>query len=85
MRTEYSDCYFCGGEVTEKRISREVWRGGSLCVIEDVPVGVCRQCGEKTILPEVARRIDALLAGKALPDHFVQVPTYSFGEAELAR
>jgi len=76
MPATYSDCFFCGGEVREQRVNREVWRSGGLHLIEDVPVGVCQQCGEKVILPPVAKAIDALLAGEKPPDHFIRVPAY---------
>jgi len=82
MERKYSDCYFCGGQVKEERITREIWWQGALHLIQDVPVGVCQQCRQKVILPEVARRIDEILAGKVSPDRFVKVPTYRFCEVE---
>lgn len=82
MAGEYSDCYFCGGEVQEQRITREIWWRRKLYLIEDVPVGVCRQCGQKVVLPQVAKAIDRMLAGQVLPDDFVEVPTYRFREVE---
>ena len=85
MARRYSDCYFCGGEVNERRITREVWWKDRLHLVENVPVGVCGQCGEKVVLPEVARAIDEVLAGKRPPDHFVQVPTYRLPEPEPVR
>lgn len=80
MKIPYSDCFFCGGEVKEQHIVREVWRNGELCLIAGVPIGVCQQCGEKFITPEVARRIDAILDGEASPDHFIQVPSFAYSE-----
>ena len=82
MASQYSDCYFCGGEVQEQRIARDVWWRGKLHLVQNVPVGVCRQCGEKVVLPEVAKTIDQMLAGQVLPHEFVEVPTYRFHEAE---
>ena len=81
MNQKYSDCYFCGGEVREQRIPRELWWQGTLYLVTDVPVGVCGQCGQKVILPEVARLIDQMLVGQTLPDEFARVPTYRFPEA----
>ncbi len=82
MAGKYSDCYFCGGQVVEERVAREIrWRG-NLFLIENVPVGICRQCGEKVILPAVARTIDQMLSGEKSPDGFVQVPTFRFRESE---
>jgi len=73
----YSDCYFCGGSVDEKPIQRDVWWEGRLFLIEKVPVGVCRQCGEKVILPEVAKKIDAVLKQPGAPEKEIRVPVYS--------
>ena len=80
---KYSDCYFCGGELKEQHIDREVWWHGRLHLIQGVPVGVCQQCGQKVILPQVAKVIDRMLAGDVPPDHFVRVPAYCFGEDQL--
>ena len=82
MAAKYSDCYFCGGAVEERLQGREIWWQGKLHLIQDVPVGVCRQCGEKTILPENAKVIDQMLSGDLPPESFVKVPTYRFPEKE---
>ncbi len=84
MTAKYPDCFFCGGEVTERCLAREVWWQGRLHLIEEVPVGACAQCGQKVILPEVARAIDALLSSNLAPDHLVQVPAFSYRHRELA-
>jgi YgiT-type zinc finger domain-containing protein len=82
MSREYSDCFFCGGAVREQRIGREVWWHGRLHLIEDVPVGVCDQCGEKFIRPDVAKAIDRMLAGDVSPDRIVEVPAYRWPTQE---
>ena len=77
-----SDCLFCGGAVHERRVSRDVWWHGRLHLIEDVPVGVCDQCGEKFIRPGVAKAIDRMLAGEVAPDRLVEVPAYRWPAEE---
>ncbi|MSR64287.1 MAG: type II toxin-antitoxin system MqsA family antitoxin [Verrucomicrobiae bacterium] len=67
MGHQYSDCYQCGGEVKERSVAREIWWKSKLHLIENVPVGVCQQCGEKVILPDVAKVIDQMLAGEHSP------------------
>jgi YgiT-type zinc finger domain-containing protein len=48
MMKTYDDCSLCGGEVIEKRVQKVCWWGDRLvAVIEDVPAGVCQQCGER--------------------------------------
>ena len=45
----------------EKHIKQEFWAKGKLLIIEDVPAGVCPQCGEKVVKAEVGRQIAALI------------------------
>lgn len=82
MPNTYSDCYFCGGELAEQRGVREIWWQGRLHLVENVPLGVCGQCGQKVVLPAVAKMIDQILAGQEPPSSFVQVPSYRFRETE---
>jgi len=41
-------------------------------------MGVCVQCGERFILPEVAKNVDAALEAKARPIRVLQVPVYQY-------
>jgi YgiT-type zinc finger domain-containing protein len=77
MTRSYSDCFFCGGAVKERLIQRDVWWEGRLFVVDKVPVGVCNQCGEKVVLPEVAKQVDAILHQPGSPDRVITVPVYS--------
>lgn len=78
MRREYNDCYFCGGKVVERLLPREIRWKGQLLIFEDVPMGVCLQCGEKFLRPEVAKKIDAALQSAKRPSRTVQVPVYQY-------
>ena len=40
-------CYFCKGRVAQQSTSVDFWWGDDLKIIENVPAGVCTQCGEK--------------------------------------
>lgn len=84
MPDKYSDCYFCGGQVDERQVDREIWWRDQLYVIKDVPVGVCRQCGQKVVLPHAAKKIDELLTAGAPPDEMIEIPSYNFTESESA-
>ena len=79
MTNEYSDCYYCGGVVKEKLMPRELRWKGQLFIFEGVPVGVCVQCGEKVLKPEVTKTIDAVLHQKKKPTRTMQVPVYDYG------
>ncbi|MBI4556645.1 MAG: YgiT-type zinc finger protein [Candidatus Hydrogenedentes bacterium] len=78
MTRNYADCYFCGGAVEERRMPREVRWQGQLLVFEDVPMGVCTQCSEKVLAPEVAKNIDRVLRQNVRPARTVEVPVYEY-------
>ena len=78
MTQKYHDCYFCGGVVEERILPREVRWKGELLVLEDVPMGVCTQCGERFLRPEVAKKIDAALKSTKRPSRTLQVPVYQY-------
>ena len=59
----YGDCIYCGGEVAEKFVQKVCSQGGRLiAVIDEVPAGVCSQCGERFFRSDVLERVNALLA-----------------------
>lgn len=77
MAEKYSDCFYCGGAVEERLMSREVrWRG-RLFIFENVTMGVCTQCGEKVLKPEVAKAIDRIIQEQKKPTKTIRVPVYS--------
>ena len=78
MKKKYSDCFYCGGAVKEQLLARELRWQGQLFIFENVPIGVCTQCGEKVIMPEVAKAIDRVLQEKRKPTKTIQVPVYHY-------
>lgn len=58
---DYGTCHVCGEKMRRRRITQEVWVKGELVVVEGVPAGVCRQCGERVVTAEVGRALAALL------------------------
>ena len=77
MNKKYSDCFYCGGLVEEKFITREIRWKGQLFIVENVPVGVCTQCGEKVLKPDVAKTIDHIIQQQEKPIKSIIVPVYS--------
>lgn len=60
--SSYGDCIYCRGEVLE-RLERIDYRyHGQLFIIENVPVGICSQCGEKFFTSEVAKKLEKTAA-----------------------
>jgi len=78
MVKKYSDCFYCGGSVKERFMPREVRWQGRLFIFENVPMGVCTQCGEKVLKPDVAKAIDHTFHEQRKPKKTIQVPVYSF-------
>lgn len=58
---DYGECHTCGEQMEERRIKQDLWIKGKLIVIEDVPAGVCLQCGEKVVKADVGRWLAALV------------------------
>ena len=77
-KNKYSDCFYCGGVVVERLMPRELRWGSRLFIFENVPMGVCAQCGEKFLVPKVAKSIDKMLRRKGKPTKTVQVPVYQY-------
>jgi len=78
MEHQYEDCFFCGGQVEEHLMPREVHWQGKLMIFEDVPMGVCNQCGEKFLSPDVAKKIDDALQSTQVPIRTLSVPVYHY-------
>lgn len=77
--TEYDDCSFCGGRVSERRVQKACWWGDKLLAIMDnVPAGVCEQCGERYYKAKVLKSIESLLKEKKTFDQQVCVPFASY-------
>jgi len=76
VKDEYGDCFYCGGVVKERLMPRELRWHGELFIFEDVPMGVCTQCGEKVLKPEVAKAIDQVLLEQRKPTRIIEVPVY---------
>ncbi len=74
---QYAQC-----EVEEKRIEYDDRRRSHLLVINDVPAGVCRQCGEKYFTAQTLKRLDRVFHNvfdrHHEHDHIMEIPTVSF-------
>ena len=75
---KYSDCFYCGGTVDERLMPYELRWQGQLFIFENVPMGVCTQCGEKALKPHVAKSVDRIICQHKKPAKTIQVPVYSF-------
>ncbi len=80
---DYGECHVCGERMEERHIKQDFWVKEKLIVIENVPAGVCPQCGEKVVRAEVGRQLAALLGDSARLRHTqtMRVPVIRFEKA----
>jgi len=65
MSAGLRSCYFCGGPLKDITVGNFDYRfEGQLYVIKKVPASLCRQCGEKYLSAEVARKITERIAAR---------------------
>ncbi len=57
----YGECEICNAKMQETHIKQDFWIRGKLIVVENVPAGVCPQCGEKVVKADVGRWIAKLI------------------------
>ncbi len=74
-------CYFCRGEIVEKKIQHIHEWGNKIIIFKDLPAEVCKQCGEVYLSPEVIEKIDIATAKlNRLKKEYVEVPVIPFPE-----
>ncbi|MBI1870870.1 MAG: YgiT-type zinc finger protein [Chlamydiae bacterium] len=73
----YGDCIHCGGEVLEKLDRLDYRYQDQLFIMENVPVGICNQCGEKFLTNQTVKKLDhaACTSGKVIKT--ISVPVIS--------
>lgn len=76
----YGECHVCGEPMAEKLVKMDFWIQGNLLVIEDVPAGVCPQCGEKIVNAKVGKQLSAILenSNNKPAARNITVPVYPF-------
>ena len=82
---DYGECEMCNTHIRERLIKQDFWIRGELVIVEDVPAGVCPQCGEKVVNAEVGRWVMELIGNseKIAKAPKVSVPTIKFEKASV--
>lgn len=73
-----SKCYFCKGSVRKSRVTIDYRWGNELFVIENVPAGLCDQCGEKYLDSSVYKELEALVKTDVRPMMRVTVDVLNY-------
>lgn len=71
---KYGDCSFCGGAVKEDKVELDYRYKGDLFIFQNVPAGVCQQCGEKYLMAKVAKEIERRIQTKKKWDKTISIP-----------
>jgi YgiT-type zinc finger domain-containing protein len=75
-------CEHCDGTVKERFSDREAIRHkGNFVILENVPIGVCDNCGARYFDASVLRRVAEIGRGSALPLRTVEVPVSTYTPA----
>jgi len=77
---KYGDCSFCGGEVKEDKVELDYRYQGRLFIFQNVPAGVCQQCGEKYLTAKVAKEIEQKIRTKERWNKTIPVPVDVFSD-----
>ncbi len=78
-------CYFCRGEIVEKKIQHIHQWGNKIIIFRGLPAEVCKQCGEVYFSPEVVEKIDIATAHlNELKEKYLEVPIIPFNKLKLA-
>lgn len=75
---KYGDCSFCGGEVKAEKVELDYRYKDKLYIFQQVPAGVCQQCGEKFLTAEVAKEIEHKIKTKQKWEKTITVPVDVF-------
>lgn len=76
-----SKCYFCKGKTKIKNVDVDFRWGNKLFVVQNVPVEVCIQCGERYYSAEVSKKLDDLIKKSSQskkPQEVLEVPVFNW-------
>lgn len=74
---EDETCEYCGGSIIEKQVSLHRKVKGNYLLFEDVPAGVCQQCGTRYYEAKVLKTIEESIQGNRKAGREVVVPVFS--------
>jgi YgiT-type zinc finger domain-containing protein len=75
---EKETCEYCGGPIVERRVTLHHKVRDGYVLIENVPAGVCRECGTRYYAANVLKTIQESIRGRRKAEREVCMPVYSF-------
>lgn len=75
---EGETCEYCGGAIVERRISLHRKIRKRYVLIENVPAGVCKECGTRYFAANVLKTVEESIHGRRVAKREVLVPVYQF-------
>ena len=70
-------CEYCNGQIVEKRVTLHRKVKGEYILIENVPDGVCVECGIRYYAVNVLKTIEESVRGRERADRKIVVPVYA--------
>ncbi len=82
---EGETCEYCGGMIVEKRVTLHRKVKDSYLLIEDVPAGVCVQCGTRYYAANVLKTVEESIRGRQPAEREIIVPVirHNLGQAAV--
>ena len=74
---ESETCEYCGGPIVEKRVTLHRKKRKRYVLIENVPAGVCTQCGARYYAANVLKTIEESVQGRWRAEREELVPVYT--------
>ena len=80
MKRAYHQCHFCGGTVSEQKVTVDYrWGEELVTVIKNVPAGVCEICGKQYFKAKVVKAMEHTAQSQSEPKEVLQVPVRELG------
>ena len=68
-------CEHCGGAVQKRLLKKEVFKHkNGFVMLENVPVGICDECGCRYYHSTILKRVDEIAEGKRAAERTESIP-----------
>ncbi len=68
------ECEYCSGEIRPKKVTVNHSYEDKLVIIKDVPVGVCRECGQRYYAATTLDQLDTMARNSDAAPERISVP-----------